>query len=105
MANTVDSDETAHYEPSHLDLQCLQIQLLLCLALYRLTCLEAPHRDTSNEYPKLFSWISVFLKCFQMDYRDFSVKSKVIISLFQTVRLSLSIFTVCKFVLSPIKYN
>ena len=35
-----------------------------------------------------------------MDYRDFSVKSKVIISLFQTVRLSLSIFTVFKFVLS-----
>ena len=32
-ANTVDPDETAHYEPSHLDLQCLQIQLLLCLAL------------------------------------------------------------------------
>ena len=28
-ANTVDPDETAHYEPSHLDLQCLQIQLLL----------------------------------------------------------------------------
>ena len=23
----------AHYEPSHLDLQCLQIQPLLCLAL------------------------------------------------------------------------
>ena len=40
-ANTVDPDETAHYEPStahyepsHLDLQYLQIQLLLCLALY-----------------------------------------------------------------------
>ena len=44
-----------------------------------------------------------FLICFPMDYRDFSVKSKVIIRLFQTVRLSLSIFTVCKFVLSPIK--
>ena len=28
---TLDSDEAAHYEPSHLDLQCLQIQLLLCL--------------------------------------------------------------------------
>ena len=28
--NTVDPDETAH-----LDLQCLQIQLLLCLALLR----------------------------------------------------------------------
>ena len=28
-ANTVDPDEMAHYEPSHLDLQCLQIQQLL----------------------------------------------------------------------------
>ena len=46
-----------------------------------------------------------FLICFPMDYRDFSVKSKVIISLFQIVRLSLSIFTVCKFVLSLIKYH
>ena len=27
---------SAHCEQSHLDLQCLQIQLLLCLALYRL---------------------------------------------------------------------
>ena len=36
MANTVDPDEIAHYEPSNLDLQCLQIQLLLCLALYGL---------------------------------------------------------------------
>ena len=33
------------------------------------------------------------------------MKLKVIISLFQTVRLSLSIFTVCKFVLLPIKYH
>ena len=24
MANSVDPDETAHYEPSHLDLHCLQ---------------------------------------------------------------------------------
>ena len=29
--------------------------------------------------------------CFSMNYRDFSVKSKLIISLFQTVKLSLSI--------------
>ena len=36
-SKTVDPDETAHYERSHLDLQCLQIQLLLCLALYGLT--------------------------------------------------------------------
>ena len=31
-ATAVDPDENANYEPSHLDLQCLQIQLLLCLA-------------------------------------------------------------------------
>ena len=30
------SDEKAHNEPSHLDQLCLQIQLLLCLALYKL---------------------------------------------------------------------
>ena len=40
-ANTVDPDETAHYEPSHLDLQCLQIQLLLCLVLYGLKSYDA----------------------------------------------------------------
>ena len=34
--NTVDPDETAYYEPSHLDLQCLKIQQL-CLGLYGLT--------------------------------------------------------------------
>ena len=46
-AYTVDPDKMAHYEPSHLDLQCLQIQLLLCLSLYmsisginKLSCLS-----------------------------------------------------------------
>ena len=34
--NTKDPDETAHYEPSHLYIQYLQIQLLLCLTLYGL---------------------------------------------------------------------
>ena len=32
-----------------------------------------------------------FLLCYSMNYRDFSVKSKLIISLFKTVRLSLKI--------------
>ena len=27
--NTIDQDEMAHYEPSHLDLQCLQIQIFV----------------------------------------------------------------------------
>ena len=29
MSNSVDPDETAHYEPSHLDLRCLQKSLVL----------------------------------------------------------------------------
>ena len=33
----------------------------------------------------------IFLLYFSMSYRDFSVKSKLIVSLFQTVKLSLSI--------------
>ena len=42
MANSVDTDEMAHYEPSHLDLHCLQRYLYwssvtkgLTLALYK----------------------------------------------------------------------
>ena len=31
----MDPDETAHYDPPHLDLQCLQIQLLLCFSTLR----------------------------------------------------------------------
>ena len=30
MANSVDPDETARYEPSHLDLRCLQRYLVWC---------------------------------------------------------------------------
>ena len=33
MANSVDLDEVAHYEPPHQDLHHLQIQLLLSLLL------------------------------------------------------------------------
>ena len=48
MANTVDPDERAHYEPSHLDLQCLQNQLLLCLALYRIIWQKQIKNDQEN---------------------------------------------------------
>ena len=30
MANSVDPDETAHFEPSHQDLHCLQNSVLVC---------------------------------------------------------------------------
>ena len=42
-------------------------------------------------YPYLVCKKNIFLLYFSMNYRDFSVKSKLIISLFQTVKLSLSI--------------
>ena len=29
MSNSVDPDETAHYEPSHLDLSCLQKPIII----------------------------------------------------------------------------
>ena len=29
MSNSVDPDETAHYEPSHLDLSCLQTPIII----------------------------------------------------------------------------
>ena len=29
MSNSVDPDETAHYEPSHLDLRCLQRPIMI----------------------------------------------------------------------------
>ena len=44
-------DEVAHYEPSHLDLQCLQIQLLLCLPLYGL---NFGYRISTGYYFKIF---------------------------------------------------
>ena len=44
--------------------------------------------------------LKIFLLYFSMNYRDFSVKSKLIISLFQTVKLSLSISLFQKIVFS-----
>ena len=39
MSNSVDPDETAHYEPSHLDLCCLQKPILSPVAVKELsTC-------------------------------------------------------------------
>ena len=29
MSNSIDPDETAHYEPSHLDLHCLQKPIII----------------------------------------------------------------------------
>ena len=44
-----------------------------------------------NEKTKCWPKRKFILSYFSMNYRDFSVKSKLIFSLFQTVKLSLSI--------------
>ena len=49
------------------------------------------HSVKINEYVVYEKPVTKFLLYFSMDYRDFSVKSKLIISLFQAVKLSLSI--------------
>ena len=36
MSNSIDPDETAHYEPSHLDLRCLQKPILSPVAVKEL---------------------------------------------------------------------
>ena len=63
---------------------------------YNIYCdhsLEPTLHDGSNDWTHYLFWwrITKFLLYFLMNYRDFSVKSKLIISLFQTVKLSLSI--------------
>ena len=47
------------------------------------------HLEKTNRKQWTVSDDDPFLLCFSMNYRDFSVKSKLIISLFQTVKLSL----------------
>ena len=38
MSNSVDPDETAHYEPSYLDLRCLHKSVLSLMAVKELGC-------------------------------------------------------------------
>ena len=37
MSNSADPDETAHYEPSHLDLHCLQKPVIIACGNERVT--------------------------------------------------------------------
>ena len=58
-------------------------QLILCDSVSWITK-HNPSKTPEQEISK-----TSFLLCYSMNYRDFSVKSKLIISLFQTVKLSL----------------
>ena len=45
MANSVDLDEVAHFEQTHQDLHCLQIQLVSLLVLKELSLTAAGTKD------------------------------------------------------------
>ena len=40
MSNSVDLDETAHYEPSHWDLRCLQKPIIIACGNERVNVLD-----------------------------------------------------------------
>ena len=72
MANSVDPDEAAHYEPPHLDLYCLQVQLfsvLVCKStIFSFVALSAklsPITTAADDVHKYF--ILVFSEKIRLD--------------------------------------
>ena len=49
MSNSVDPDETAHYEPSHLDLRCLQKPIIIAFGSERVK------KNNVNQLPIIFT--------------------------------------------------
>ena len=43
MSNSVDPDEIAHYEPSHLDLRCLQKSIIIACGSERVKWIKTPN--------------------------------------------------------------
>ena len=70
MANSVDPDEMAHYEPSHLDLHCLQ----------RYLCWSAGMKEVSPLYYN----ITVVLLCICTHLASFVVVRSIIYFVFIT---------------------
>ena len=48
MSNSVDPDETAHYEPSHLDLRCLQKPIVIACESKRVKALHVLYNLVST---------------------------------------------------------
>ena len=59
MSNNTDPDETAHYEPSHLDLHCFQKPIVIVKSYY-----------ANNETYALTDLSYVFFCFFFFDYYD-----------------------------------
>ena len=54
MSNSVDPDETAHYEPSHLDLCCLQKPIIIACGSERVKAPIPTAADDICKYCFLF---------------------------------------------------
>ena len=62
MSNSIDPDETAHYEPSHLDRCCLQKPILSPIAVKELTQSDRlKEKFYVSKYPEQESIGSIFL--------------------------------------------
>ena len=58
MSNSIDPDETAHNEPSHLDLRCLQKPIIIAYDKERAKIYKGGYaeRDTVNKHRFLRHW-------------------------------------------------
>ena len=54
MSNSVDPDETAHYEPSHLDLCCLQNPIIIACGSERVKDLNYTEQFRRSFTPNVF---------------------------------------------------
>ena len=54
MSNSIDPDETAHYEPSHLDLYCLQKSVVIAFGGERVKALSKIAADDVLNFYLLF---------------------------------------------------
>ena len=62
MSNSVDPDETAHYEPSHLDLRCLQKPVIISCGSERVKHAAAdPVKLFEMGLPRLFRHVCPFI--------------------------------------------
>ena len=60
MSNSVDPDETAQYEPSHLDLRCLQKPIIIAYGSKRVTATVSSETVVPYIFGHLYSFTPYF---------------------------------------------
>ena len=81
MSNSVDPDEMAHYEPSHLDLRCLPMSVIIACGSERVTkeskwkgCCSLLNRSKRDNDLLLYSVILLY--CNMKEYKMWHVATK-----------------------------